>query len=313
VKVFISWSGVTSRSVAVALSEWFPKVIQGIKPFVSAKDIDKGANWTVVLAQELADADFGVICLAADNLQSPWLHYEAGAITKSVDSRVCPVLFQVEIGDVNPPMAQLQLTKFDPADIFRLMQSMNGVSGSPLSDPDLQETVDMWWPVLETKLSKIAAPSTIDLEPMPEPDKPEVGSSEMLEEILHRMRSLDSRFLAFESESSGSGFNPPHRIRRKEAQLDSSWRFNTSSELSDIFHMALSQLADVHGLNATKGTITEEGVDIFVANPLPKPLSPEFTATVIRLIGRQDARVRFVGPNYAAVFEKGVVTDALPS
>ena len=92
-KVFISWSGGTSRAVAEVLHWWLPRVIQGVRPFVSAKDIDKGANWTVELARELEDAAFGIICLTPDNLTSPWLHYEAGAITRSVDSRVCPLLY----------------------------------------------------------------------------------------------------------------------------------------------------------------------------------------------------------------------------
>lgn len=59
-KVFISWSGTASREVAEALRWWLPKVIQGTNPFVSAKDIDKGANWTSVLSTELADTDFGI-------------------------------------------------------------------------------------------------------------------------------------------------------------------------------------------------------------------------------------------------------------
>jgi hypothetical protein len=133
VKVFISWSGATSRLVAEALSVWMPKVIQGLEPFVSAKDIDKGANWTVELARELEDAEFGVICLAPDNLLSPWLNYEAGAITKSVNSRVCPILFEVERSQVKPPISQLQMTSTSTDDFLLLMASMNKVAGSPLT------------------------------------------------------------------------------------------------------------------------------------------------------------------------------------
>lgn len=320
-KVFISWSGVTSRAVAVALSEWFPKVLQGIKPFVSAIDIDKGANWTVVLTQELETSDFGVVCLTPDNLQSPWLHYEAGAISKSVSSRVCPVLFEVEVDDVQTPMRQLQITKLDPADMFQLMQSMNKVSPSPIPEANLQETVDMWWPALEKKLSKISVPSASDMEPAPEPPKPEVGTTELLEEVLQHVRSLDSRFLVFESVGSSSVFNSAGsasvfnrspRVRRNEAQVDTTWRAKTESEVRDLFHMALSQLADIHGLNAVKGSINDDGIEITVTNPLTDSLPPGFSDAVIRIIGRQEVLVRFIGPDFSADFEKGVVTQGPP-
>ena len=43
-KVFLGWSGETSHNVALALSDWLPKVIQAIRPFVSSEDIAKGGS-----------------------------------------------------------------------------------------------------------------------------------------------------------------------------------------------------------------------------------------------------------------------------
>lgn len=104
VKVFVSWSGVPSRALAEALWWWLPNVLQGVKPFVSAKDIDKGVNWIATLTAELETTDFGVVCVNAENIGSPWLNYEAGAIARSVDSRVCPVLHGLDKSDVHPPL-----------------------------------------------------------------------------------------------------------------------------------------------------------------------------------------------------------------
>jgi len=197
-KVFISWSGTQSRGVAEALHWWFPKVLQGVKPFVSAKDIDKGSNWTVELARELEETDFGVVCLTPDNLSSPWLHYETGAITRSVASRVCPLLHGVKKGEVSAPLGQLQLTDLgDQNDMLLMMTSMNAVAGHGLSLEDLRETVEMWWPRLTDRLDKV--PVSAILVSMPERTEPEQPGStdrELLLEVLDAVRHSNSRKLS---------------------------------------------------------------------------------------------------------------------
>ena len=94
--VFISWSGKSSEAVAQALTNWLPDVIQPVKPFMSRENIRKGALWRQVIAQQLRDSKFGILCLTRDNLDATWLHFEAGAIAKAVDdSLVWTYLFHV--------------------------------------------------------------------------------------------------------------------------------------------------------------------------------------------------------------------------
>lgn len=203
-KIFISWSGATSRQVAVALSNWLPKVIQGVHPFVSAKDIDKGTNWTYELTKELNDTNFGIICLAPDNLVSPWLNYEAGAITKSVDSRVAPVLFHVTKEDVQPPMSQLQMTEIALEEFELLMASVNKAAGSPLSGEQVKESVSVWWPSLQEAIGEIEVPekapgiSSGPLVPS-EPVKPTADMAEILNDVLGLVRQFDRKLNRMES------------------------------------------------------------------------------------------------------------------
>lgn len=218
IKVFLSWSGTTSRGVAEALAEWLPKVFQGVTPFVSAKDIDKGANWTTELSRELETTEFGIICLAPDNLASPWLNYETGAISKSVDSRVCPVLFGVTKDQIKPPMQQLQLTSIDSEEFVLLISSLNKVAGSPLSASAVREAVEVWWPRLEASLEKVPLPamkSEPDLEPQPEPAQPMPDVTEMLEELLARMRALDARVGKLEPRGAGGSRSVPEALRAR--------------------------------------------------------------------------------------------------
>ncbi len=203
-KIFISWSGASSREVAVALSNWLPKVIQGVQPFVSAKDIDKGTNWTYELTKELQDTDFGIICLAPDNLLSPWLNYEAGAITKSVESRVAPVLFHVSKDEVQAPLSQLQLTEIELEEFELLMASVNKAADNQLSGEQVKEAVSVWWPSLDKAISEIEVPpkeaGNSSTPAMPsEPVKPTADIAELLGNVLGHVRQFDRKLNRLEA------------------------------------------------------------------------------------------------------------------
>lgn len=100
-KVFISWSGEVSRRVAIVLRDWLPSVIQSLEPYVSSEDIDKGTRWSTDISRELDQSSYGILCVTRENLQAPWLNFEAGALSKSVDkSRVSPFLFSVKRSEI---------------------------------------------------------------------------------------------------------------------------------------------------------------------------------------------------------------------
>src|SRR3990172_8249146 len=99
-KVFMSWSGKRSRDIARKISDWLPKVIENIEVWMS-DSIPPGANWFEKITKELADAKHGIICVTRENLNSQWLHFEAGALANRFgndNKRVCPIL----IGGVTP-------------------------------------------------------------------------------------------------------------------------------------------------------------------------------------------------------------------
>src|SRR5262245_20899010 len=110
-KVFISWSGNTSHAIALVLRDWLPSVLQSIEPFVSSEDTEKGARWATEIAQRLSDTLFGILCVTGENLSSPWLNFEAGALSKSLDkSKVSPFLVGLRPVDLVGPLSQFQAT-----------------------------------------------------------------------------------------------------------------------------------------------------------------------------------------------------------
>lgn len=185
-KIFISWSGEESHKASLVLREWLPSVLQSIIPYVSSEDIDKGTRWASDIAGELDESSFGLLCVTKENMNAPWLNFEAGALGKSVDkSRVCPFLFRLKRSEVSGPILQFQSTIFEKVDVFKLIKSINDACGDDkIDDSRLDKYFDVWWPSLEEELNKIPVSDSETVV-----DKLESPTDKILEEILQLSRS----------------------------------------------------------------------------------------------------------------------------
>jgi|GEM_PF-332961 len=197
VRIFISWSGERSLRIAKALKEWIKDVIQSVEPFVSSEDIQKGARWSVDIAKELQESDFGVLCVTRDNFEAPWLLFEAGALSKAIEkSRVVPFLFDLNPSDLsNSPLMQFQAAPFSKDEIRKLINTINERVEKKLDG--LDKVFEKWYPDLEAALEEITSSIIEDDE-----DAKTIGaekSSQVLEEILSLSR--DNQKLLRNSES----------------------------------------------------------------------------------------------------------------
>src|ERR1041384_6035188 len=182
-KLFISWSGERSKAVAEALRYWLPKVIQALEPWMSADDIDKGMRWRSGIATELEQSSVGIICLTRENLDSTWIHFEAGALSKQRENTyVCTFLFGLGPADIREPLAQFQATTDKREDVRKLIFSINrSLNELQLPESELNESFAVWWPKLEERLKAIP-PSTPSKEPIR-------SDREILDEILGLVRA----------------------------------------------------------------------------------------------------------------------------
>lgn len=189
-KVFISWSGNKSHKVALVFRDWFPSVIQSIEPYVSSEDIDKGARWSTDIAKELENSTFGILCVTKENIDAPWLSFEAGALSKTMDkSFVSPFLFDIKRSEVKGPILQFQSTIFQKDDIKKLLATLNKACGEfCIPDIRLEKAFEVWYPTLEEELNKIK-----DVKDELEEDQSNINtilhSAEILEEILDLSRN----------------------------------------------------------------------------------------------------------------------------
>lgn len=157
-KIFISWSGDRSQALAAAIKEWLKPLLHFAEPWLSTSDIQSGDRWGSELAKKLQDTNFGILCVTSDNLNAPWLLFEAGALAKSIDEgRVIPLLLDLERSDLSGPLTQFQAEKADAAGVKKLAESLNKAAASPISIETFNTLFDALWPQLEDKISNIAA------------------------------------------------------------------------------------------------------------------------------------------------------------
>lgn len=185
-KIFLSWSGDLSRELAEALRDWLPAVLQSVKPFFTPNDIEKGARWGKDISQELEASSFGVFCLTKENLTKPWIMFEAGALSKRIDtSRVCPVLFGVDNADLEGPLVQFQASPFSEVEVRKLIRTLNaGLAEQRLEESVLTSVFDMWWPKLNDKVTRILEKHANK----PAPASSSRSDRELLEEVLQLAR-----------------------------------------------------------------------------------------------------------------------------
>jgi hypothetical protein len=185
-KIFISWSGERSQKVAEALREWLPLVLHYAQPWLSKSDIEAGERWGIEVAKELQESNFGIICVTKDNLSSPWILFESGALAKSMDDgRVIPLLLDLDFKEISGPLAQFQAKKADQNGIRELVMSLNRAAQTPDPDDRLAKIFDPMYAQFGDKLAAIPSSG--------QPTTKARAQEDILEELVSGVRSVEMR------------------------------------------------------------------------------------------------------------------------
>lgn len=188
-KVFLGWSGARSNAVAQALRSWLPDAVEGVQVFLSSVDIDAGSRWGDRLAEELQGTNIGVICLTPENTNSPWLQFEAGALSRTVGrSCVIPYLFDMSATELTGPLAQFQTSLATPEGTFGVVKMINQSRNSePIELQKIERQFKRCWPELQQMLKSV--PPRPPLESSEKPSEMDV-----LGEILETVRQQSNNW-----------------------------------------------------------------------------------------------------------------------
>lgn len=191
--------------MAVSLKTFLEAVIAAPRYFMSS-DIGAGEVWRNVIAGQLGQTNIGIAVLTIENIKSHWIHWEAGAISKSTQSSlVIPYLVRLTDTELLQPLADLQWKQANMEDTRDLVEQLNiRQPESVRTQPNaVQSVFDTQWPALE---ESIMASGEAE-EPSESRVRPE---SDVQAEMLRRLRQIEA-VLSSQRADAGIGTAEVHR------------------------------------------------------------------------------------------------------
>lgn len=171
--VFISWSGKYSRSyeVALLLHEWLPVVIQSIEFWVS-EDVELGKFAVEEILSNLFVAKAGIFCITEKSMNSKWLNFEAGAISKASSAEsakevnnVISLLIDIPENDFynsGSPLANFQSIAVKKENMLKLINTLNNLTEEPLPEQVLRRAFEANWETFEKGYNDIISSQDIE-------------------------------------------------------------------------------------------------------------------------------------------------------
>ena len=198
--------------MAELLDDWIQCVIQAVDPWMSSKDIDRGALWFTEISDQLSNTSVGIVCLTKENKNKPWILFESGALAKGLTSnRVCTLLVDLSPADLENPLAQFNHTFPTKESLWDLARTINlSLKEQALKENVLAKVFDTYWPQFEEDFN-IILQTTPDVE-----QKESRKSNDIMLDVLSTVRQLDKRMRNIEADRDAEPrllrFNPKRRL-----------------------------------------------------------------------------------------------------
>lgn len=174
---------------------WLPVIIQRAQFFMSQSDIESGSRGFETIASTLEKCDFGIVCATHHAIGSPWVNFEAGALSKRLDvGRVVPLLLGIDLSELlEHPLRQFQARTADGDGLRALLRDMNRALPPPIDDAVLSKSVDA---SLSPLLKALDACKPDGKAGSP---KAKSGSDALLERLVDRIQSLERSLIRLPS------------------------------------------------------------------------------------------------------------------
>lgn len=191
-KIFISWSGEPSKTIAKFLKIWLEDVVDNISVWVSDVDIAAGSRSMQEIENTLRDSRMGIIVTTKANMGKDWINFEAGALSKEVGpatGRVVPLLVDfAAMTELVGPLNVFQAVMLTKGDIEKLLRTVYEVIHG---DDKSATKIERYWPDIESQIDGWRSTAEIVARPDAKPPR---RTDDMVAEVLSIVRELrDSR------------------------------------------------------------------------------------------------------------------------
>ena len=175
-QVYISWSGQMSYKLGLLVRDLIRKVTPDLEVWISAEDIQAGARWSTDLIQIIDEISFCIVCVDPSSCHSPWLSFELGAISKTIDKYNIRILYyEVKPSTVEGPVSQFSPILIDPNEFRRFFEDLQAVFPRRITSHfDTMSNLDEFWEDFDREVAEIP---TVMAEPIEDQGKEE-GATE---------------------------------------------------------------------------------------------------------------------------------------
>ncbi len=254
--------------MARALHEWLPKVVPGVKPWMSELDLDKGKDWYNDLHQFLAQARAAIVCVTPENVRSPWIYYESGQIAgRMATNLVCPFLLEEKPSILSDgPLGRMQATKAEKEDTLLLLRTLNkNLGDKAIPQSDLDVNFEREWSSIAGTLSRLADMKV-------EQPKPETFISTDIDQLAGGNLSSEERTIILETGLDSHGtiahvvtMDGDHfQANDKELNSENTAR-STARWKSALKSLVQRRLLEMQGNKGQMFALTAKGFEVFDA------------------------------------------------
>ena len=152
--LFISWSSSPSKEISIIIKDWLECIFDKLEFFFS-EDMQPGRRWSIELAEKLDACQVGIFIYTRSNLNSLWMSFEAGALSKNMKTgQVIPLIFGAGTAELTGPLSQFQASRFDREGMLHILEVINdSCLNSSMASDYLEKNLNFTWNDLSSKIN----------------------------------------------------------------------------------------------------------------------------------------------------------------
>lgn len=124
-KICIIWAGETGHQFAIILFEWIISLLREIERYCPLKnreilispEIRELSAFLKFFENQLIVTDYGILCYTEENIDSPWITYQAGVVASNHGARIVPIILNINRSWLPEPIRLFQTVEIYERDI----------------------------------------------------------------------------------------------------------------------------------------------------------------------------------------------------